>query len=69
MVILPGEGAVESFIERLAVLFVPFNSGLGHLRVRRKLEERGREREKLISMWMHYEFFHSDKIKNNRITA
>ena len=32
MVIFTGEGAVESFIESFAVLLVPFNSGLYHLR-------------------------------------
>lgn len=36
MVVFPREGAVESFIERFTVLFVSFNSGLDHLRVRRK---------------------------------
>lgn len=38
MVILPGEGAVESFVERFAVLLVPFDRGQDHLRVRGDLE-------------------------------
>lgn len=47
MVIFPGEGAVESFIECFAVLFVTFDSGQDHLRVRRDLEDRGvRENQK-----------------------
>lgn len=43
MVVLPGEGAVESFIECLAVLFVPLNGSQDHLRGRKvlKVKERG----------------------------
>ena len=32
MVVLPGEGAVVGFVEGLAVLLVPLNSGQDHLR-------------------------------------
>jgi len=32
MVFLTGEGAIESFIERLAVLLVPLDGGQDHLR-------------------------------------
>lgn len=38
MVIFPGEGAVESFVERFTVLFVSFDCGQDHLRVRKHLE-------------------------------
>lgn len=33
VVFFPGEGAVESLVERLAVLLVPFDSSQYHLRV------------------------------------
>lgn len=39
MVILAGEGAVESFVEGFAVLFVSLDSGQDHLRVGRGFEE------------------------------
>lgn len=45
MVVFPGEGAVESFIECLAVLFVSFDCGQDHLRFRRDLERRKRKRD------------------------
>jgi len=44
MVIFTGEGAVEGFIERFAVLFVSFNSGLDHLRNKRDLGRKEKEK-------------------------
>lgn len=41
MVVFPGEGAVEGFVERFAVLLVPFDGGQDHLRGGRDLEGRG----------------------------
>lgn len=48
MVIFPGEGAVERFVECFAVLLVPFDGGQDHLWVRRDVEDRreGMERSR-----------------------
>lgn len=48
MVIFPREGAVKSFVECFAVLFVPFDSSQDHLRVgrgERRRDHRGKRGE------------------------
>lgn len=53
VVVFTGEGAVERFVERFAVLFVSFNSGLDHLRVRGR-EKRWKEKIKKNTLAFRY---------------